>query len=889
MTWRDLRAGWFRLAHLWQRRRHERELAEELEFHLAMKIRAGRSAEEARREFGGFEKWKEACRDAGRWQIPEEFARDLILALRLLRKSPLFTAVALVTLMLAIGANTALFSLLNELMLKSVPVPHAKRLAILRIQPDPFGYTFSYPLFQMLEQHSNSVMRVFAFADRSFELHSRDGVEAVSGQFVSGRYFAALGLRPQLGRWIEPYDDRPGGPEGMVAVVSHHFWRTRLGSDRHAIGRKINLNHGNFTVIGIMPQGFRGMSRDRAPDVFIPLQLEPFVDSPFNLLAFGYRAWWLSVGGYLKEGVSPEQASAFLRTKSSLFFEPAASSMNFRLNGHTIKELHLIAEPGVSGLSYLRLRFRQPLTVLMGLVTTVLLVACLNLAALLSARAASRSREVATRFALGASRARLLRQLLTESLVLAVAGAVLGLAAAPALARFPATMLTPQHGPQSAGFEVSPDLTVFLFTALLTILATVLAGALPAVRSTGEEVQGAVRNSSNLMRGTERRPWWPRVFLALQVGLSLVLVTGASLLGYSLVRLHQTPLGFEPQGLIYLFTEGRPPLQGERLLSTYRQILNEIRSLPEVEEASISAAVPIHGRYIEENLQAVGGSKLHIQENAVGPDYFKTLRTPLLSGREFRWTDTAASGRKVILNRSAVRLLSPSSNVLGHHIILEDGKTQAEIIGVVEDSKYSNLREPAPPTAYFAAMQSLIPGASLSLLVRAKGPAKPAIAAAGQVVRRALPDVPAPTAMSMEETIAESLVTERVMATLALFFGGLALLITGVGLYGTLAYSTERRTGEIGIRLALGAQPREIIAMVCAENSSIVVLGGLAGMAGSVFVSRTIASFLYGISAHDPVVWAVSAAMLLSVATAASLAPAAKAARTDPLTAIRHQ
>jgi predicted permease len=375
----------------------------------------------------------------------------------------------------------------------------------------------------------------------------------------------------------------------------------------------------------------------------------------------------------------------------------------------------------------------------------------------------------------------------------------------------------------------------------------------------------------------------------MQVGLSLVLVTGASLLGYSLMKLYQTPMGFQPRGLVYFFTEDKQPLSGERLISTYKQMVNEIRNLPNVLDVSISAAVPIDGTYIGGDMQAVGGSKHYFQENSVGPDYFKTLHTPLLSGREFRWTDRDGSGRKVILNRSAARLLFPDGNILGRRVILEDGKTQAEVVGLVEDSKFSSLRDPEPPTVYSAAMQYLIGGSSLAILVRSKGPVSPLIAAAGKVMRRAMPDVPAPAAMSMEETIAESLVTERMMATLALFFGGLALLITGIGLYGTLAYSTERRTGEIGIRLALGAQRRNVISMVCAENGFIAVLGCSAGIAGSVIASKTIASFLYGVSARDPVVCGAAVVMLLGIAAAASLLPAVKAAGIDPVAAIRHE
>ena len=536
MNWQDLRESYLRIAGLFQHRRRERDLADELEFHLAMKINAGKSAGEANRQFGGLEKWKEVCRDVSRWRLLDEIGRDLGLAVRMLRKSPVFTSVAIVTLTLAIGANTAVFSLMNELMLRSIPVPNAKRLAILRIQPDNFGYAFSYPLFQALEERSGAFMQVFAFSDRSFNLRTSDGIDVIPGEFVSGQYFAALGVNAQIGRCIDAHNDRPGAPDGMIAVVSNHFWQNRMGKSGRVLGQKITLNRAVFTVVGVLPEGFRGMSRDRSPEVFLPLQVEPLVDSPFNSISAGYRAWWLSVGGFLGDGVSLEQANAYLRTKSREYFEVLAPPPNFRLNRHKLTELQMIAEPGANGVSYLRLRFRKPLRVLMGLVATVLLIACLNLATLLTARAASRAREISTRFALGASRTRLVRQMLTETLLLAAIGAVLGLTIAPALAHLVAAMLTPQHGVQLASLEVRPDLSVFAFTALLAIFAAVLAGILPAVRSTKREFQELMKEGSNSVRGAERRHWWPRLLLAIEVALSLILATGASLLGYTLEK-----------------------------------------------------------------------------------------------------------------------------------------------------------------------------------------------------------------------------------------------------------------------------------------------------------------------------------------------------------------
>lgn len=888
MNWEDMREGLLRTIGLFWRKQHERDLRDELDFHLAMKVSAGESQEQAKREFGSLEKWKEACRDVSRWRALDEWGRDMIFAGRILRKSPIFTGVAISTLTLAIGANTAVFTLIHELMLKSLPVPQAKRLTILRIQPDEFGYQFSYPLVDAIEQNSRAVVNVFAWSDRMFNLRAADGIEPVSGEFVSGEYFSGLGVQPQLGRFIQHQDDLPSPRNGLVAVVSDDFWRTRLGGTRLALGQTIQVNQVVFTVIGVLPKGFRGMSRDHASQVFIPLRLEPLVDSPFNLISMGYRAFWLSVGGALQSGVSLEQANAFLATNSHRLLATVPPNVSLGTNGHKLTDCRIIAEPGATGFSLFRIRFRKPLAVLTGLVAMVLLVGCLNLATLLAARAAARDREISTRFALGASRGRLIRQLLIESLLLACTGAVLGLMAGPALAQVVAATLMPQTISDLPPLQVRPDLAVFGFTAFIAIATTVLAGTLPALHSTGRKLPLAIREGSHSVYGGERRHRWPRLALTVEVALSLILVTGASLLGYSLVKLNRTHLGFEPNGLIVLTPEGRQPILGPPLLLAYKQALEEMKRLPGVQEASVTVAVPLSTGYLDDDVEGRGGRKYHIQENAVGPEYFKALHTPLLAGREFRWSDVSGSIRKIILNSAAARLLFRDGRIIGAPLTL-NGNTPAEVVGLVADSKYSNLRESDPPMLYSPAMQGVIPGASLSILLRAQHPTAPLLMAARRIAKRVIPDVPAPAPMSMDETVAESLAIERVMTTLALFFGGLSLLITAIGLYGTVAYSTERRTGEIGIRLTLGARKRDILAMVCVENARITVWGCFAGVVGSAWAAKMISSLVFGVSIHNPLVLLAVVAILLCVAGVASLLPATRAATMNPLSAIRYE
>jgi len=865
----------------------ERELSEELEFYRALKERKYRelglspqqAADQAQRDFGGYEKFKELCREVGRWRWLDDLARDLTLAFRTLRKSPVFTAVALITLTLAIGANTAIFSLMNELLLKTVPVPDPQKLAILSVRPaDAFGYSLSYPLFKQIEQQSASVMQAFAFGGDDLQWHSPNGAEQVQGQLVSGNYFPALGVQPAQGRWITPADDKRGAPNGAVAVISDHFWRTGLNSDKQAVGRRITLGQGVFTIIGVMPESFRGMNKDLRSDIFLPLELEPLADAPENSLEAGNGMWWLRAGARLNKGVSLAQANAYLTTTSPRIFQAAAGPEGFEFSGRTARDFSLAAEPGETGFSFLRLRYRKALLILMALVAMVLLIACLNLATLLMARAASRSREISTRFALGASRARLLRQLLTESLLLAVAGSLLGLSLSPLLVHSIAAGLNFRLASNSIVFEATPDAKVFLFTAAIAIVATVLTGTIPALQSTRDG-----------LHSFRRRKIAPRILMSLQVALALVMITGATLLGSSLFQLDKVSTGFNPHGVAFFSLDfdkqaRKPPA----LAAVYRDLVSEIRHLPQVTSASFSQIVPLTLANWHGSASVPGGAHFKGWQNKVGPDYFATLETPILQGREFRWSDAGTTVQHVILSESAARILFPSGGAVGKRVKCTPGEP-AEVIGIVADTRHLKLRKAPEPTIYLSALEDLHSGASYNLLVRTSGPTAPLSSAVGQLVRRAVPDIPLPVPFTLEQTIAESIATERTMATLALFFGALALFMTGIGLYGTLAYSTERRTSEIGIRLALGAMPRHVIALVCADNGAIALIGCALGLSMSAAASKTIASFLYGVSPQDPLLFSAAALLLITVGAAASLLPARKAARIDPLTAIRYE
>ncbi|HEY7303043.1 MAG TPA: ABC transporter permease [Bryobacteraceae bacterium] len=896
--WLDIREQMLRLAALLRRNQTERDLAKELEFHLVLKqqkyadeygLDQAEAAARARRSLGNVEKWKEFCRDVGRSRPLEDFARDLALALRMLSKTPAFTAVALITLALAIGANTAIFSLINVLLLRPLDVPEADRLTLLRIQPDEFGYTFNYPLFKYVESHADAFSEVFAFASSDLQVHGRDGIERVAGQLVSGGYFAALKVNPEVGRYIVPADDRPGV---ATAVISDRFWRNWFGGDPRVLGRKIVLNNVVVTVVGVMPPKFRGAAKDARPDVFLPFELEPLIDAPFNNIAGGSHSWWFHVGARLRSGTSLDQANAFLRASSQAAFKATLPDSNFRFNGHTRSELLLIAEPGTTGYSYLRLRFRKPLNALMLLVALVLVIACLNLATLLMARAASREREMATRFALGASRTRLLRQLLTESMLLAITGTALGSVASPLLSNLLIAFLT-SHQPLQPRLDTAPDVRVLLFTAALAAVATILTGIAPAMRSTGRGLEQRMRDSSRALRGPDRPRFWPRLLLACEVGLALVLVTGAGLLGYSLMQLHEIPPGFEPRGLVLLELEmAKQPRDGKALIRAYHDIAEGLSAIPGVKAVSFVNVIPLEGSSWTGDISVPGQAKHELYRNRIGPAYFRAMHTPLLAGREFRWTDTDESGRVAILNEAAARLLFPGRSPLGQCIGVDDDpahKATAVVVGVVANAKYTSLRDAAPPAVYSPISQDVRNKPSHAAAIRMNGSPAAVIAAARKTVRGIVPEIPPPVATTMEQTIAEALATERMMATLALFFGAAALLITGIGLYGTLAYATQRRTGEIGIRMALGAQPGSVISMVCLDNGAIALGGCLAGIPGSLAASRLIGGFLYATSPCDPLILSASALLLIGVAAGASMIPAVRASRIDPIAAIRYE
>lgn len=893
---------WLRLKALFHKRRMDRDMAEELAFHQQMLrdklLREGASLEEAaaatRRNFGNESRWHERLRELWQFRGLEQLQRDTVFSLRLLRKSPVFTTVAILTLALGIGANMAIFSMINALLLRPLPVPHSDELAVLRINyGEKPQYSLASPFFRSLEARHDVFTQVFAFSRYAFNVRMHGGMEAMPGEMVSGDYFSGLEVQPILGRALTPPDDRPGAPV-QALVLSYDTWKRRFDGNPAVLGQTLEVSKVVFTIVGVMPKGFYGADPTSRPAFFIPLAAEPLINSDHSITKAGYHGWWLSVMGRRRPDVTLAQVSAALAAATEPILRegvPDAGWIKQSLKEH----FRFDAEAGGRGSTYLRLSFSKPLYAVFAMCGGILLLACLNLASLLLARGSARERELATRLALGAARARLVQQMLIESLLLGAAGTAIGLAFAPLVSRSLAAILLSGNAIAAPHLDTSLDLRVFGFAVLLVSVLTLLIGLLPALQATGGSVSDHLKEGQHASRSYTRRALLPRLLLGCEVGLALTLLIGAGLLAASLTRLYRSGIGYDPRGLAVLsFSMETEKLHGDALAERYREIGQGLVHQPGVRGVSFVLITPFMGMSWDEEFATPGAPSKDVQMNLVAPAYFSTSGIPMLTGRDFLASDTASSGLKVVLNQAAAKLFFPDRNPVGQHIVRQDEqkdkKLSYEVIAVVGDVKYSDVHAPAPPTVYLTIAQDTDPFGSYNAVVRLDDGAQPlgALAAAARdVTRRVVPDIPAPTLVTLNSMIDNALATERLMVLLALYLAAVALLVTGIGLYGTLAYATARRTTEIGIRIALGAQRQRVVAMIFRENAILALTGTAAGLALALLAARALASFLYATTAHDPLVLGLAVLALAAVASAASLLPALRASRIDPIRAIR--
>ncbi len=824
-------------------------------------------------------------------------SRDLTFALRQMRQTPIVSGVALLSLALGIGANVAIFSLVNALMLKALPVQEPDRLVVLAYdyRPTP-SQSMTNVQWEYLRDHQDVFSGMLVTGGSRFNLNTGGESRRVDGVFVNGRYFDTLGVNPILGRGFTVEDDRRGGgTDGPVAVISYGFWQREYGGDRSVVGQPLTLDGHPFTIVGVAPREFFGVQVGRAFDVAVPLGTEPIIrgaESSLDRRSF----WWLTIIARLAPGQTIEQAQTRLQGMQPQLRD-ATMPQDWRPQDQAeyIKE-PLVLAPASTGISFLRARYSQPLSVLLGIVGLVLTIACANMANLLLAQSVARRRELAVRLSLGAGRFQLVRQLLVESIMLSMLGAALGLLLAAWASRALVAMLSTRTN--LLALDLSMDWRVFGFGAAIGAITGLLFGVVPALHGTKLSPADALRDHSRGIVSGGGKLNVGHGLVALQVALSFVLVFGSILFVRTLVDLTSQPMGFESDRVLLagidLRRTGTPP---ETRWSVYLRLRDAVAAVPGVESAAATAITPISNSSWNQRI-AVPGYEGSDRErlsmfNSVTPDYFRTLGTPLLAGRDVSAADTGGRPPVALVNEAFVKKFVAGQNPVGRTFVVEQygqsrKDTQLEIVGLVADAKYRTLRETIQPTAYVSMAQYDSPFSSMWMPIKTAGPPLASRAAVLDAIGTVHKDIVV-NFKTMDEDLSAAVMQERLVATLSAFFGGLALLLAALGLYGVMSYSVSRRRNEIGIRMALGAEPDRVIMLVLRHVALITLVGLIAGAAGAIGTGRFINSLLFNLATYDRTMIAVTAVTLAAAAAIAGYLPARRAARIDPMTALRDE
>jgi len=886
---------WFK--QLFSRRRLYSDLSGEIQEHLEEKIddlvASGMSRKEAsaaaRREFGNVNLVEEDSRAVWRWASVESVFADVRYALRMLRKTPGFTLIAITILALGIGSNAAVFSLIDALLLRSLAVPDPQELVKITFGPPGKPGMLSGPMFDRLRERQSSFTDLFGWTNSPMVLTENGVSRPIQAAYATGSAFPTLKLKPRLGRLLEWQDDEASGANGFAAVISEAFWLEHFRGDAGALGQTIIVNGAVATIVGVMPRSFNGITVDYAPQVVLPFAFDVALRGKESD-RFESSSIWLFAMGRLKPGVSHTQAQANLAAIADDVLKEALPADYQKID--YLRSGGLSLSPGRTGNSPLGKAYARPLWTLQALVGLLLIICCANLASLQLSRSLNRQHELVVRSALGAGRLRLVRQLVIESAMLAAMGAAAGVL----LSQWMSSLLV-RYVEQSdfpVFLDLRPNAAIFAWTIGLAALTVILAGVLTALNMTRFDSEAMLRSGKQRGLSGKKNRLAARL-LPLQVALSLLLVSVALLFALSTGKLLRMDPGFRVKGVTFFQVDfERRTEKGEARLELYRKMVDAMRHSPGVEAASILAVRPLGEAGIDQSaapVEGTGPEAKHLFQNIVWPDYFATAGTRVLAGREFSAFDRSGAPPVCIVNQTAANFFFPQQIALAKHIrstMPVTTRPTCEIVGVVADAKYSSLRQPTPPTIYYSYEQVSETQFDLGFITRSRDTSA-AVAAFNDALHRFAPDTPLMPAVTMQRQLEDSVGRDRLLAVMSLFLGGLALLLTSIGLYGLETQRVTQRTAEIGLRMALGAQRRDVLWSILREAGMFFVVGVPIGLALTAITSRFIGSLLYEIAPLDPRIHGGTVLAMLAVGFLAAYLPARRAMRVDPMVALRYE
>jgi predicted permease len=905
-----------RLRALFEQRRSRGELEDEIQLHVQMLkerfilqgMEPGDAEAAAQRQFGNSTLLRERHHQQRTFFLFVTLIRDLRFGLRQLQRNPILTCVAITSLALGIGANTAIFTTAKHVLFDTLPVTRPDRLRMLTWvsgpeQPVPpvwgdvgpseagglAGDGFSYPVLDEMRKRTESVQALIAFKDAPMAVTIDGQAEMISGELISGNAFQSLGVKAELGRTLSPADDLGPG-SGPVVVISDGFWAQRFGRSPLVLGKAISLNGFPMTIVGVTGGRFAGLQMGSPMQIFVPITMQPLIlpkaqNGSISLLN-NPQSWWVQIVARLKPDVSE------VRALGELDAVLRQTAMPVLKRTGELDRFHLRFEPGDRGLDFLRGGYARPSYVLLALAGLVLLVACLNLANLLLARSATRQRELSTRLALGASRGSIMRQMLTESLLLSGFGGAAGLLLGYLGRNIVPRLLMNSSRPDSV--QVDFDWRVFLFTVGISLAAAIIFGLAPAWRATRIATHAGLRESGG-STANRHKLWFDKTLVIGQIAVSAALLMGTGLFAHTLFNLNSIPLGFESnQILLFRLNLPRARYSDAQMTTFFQQLEERLASLPGVRTVTASNIGIIGDGHSGATFQVVGRSKgtdpARVQTNAVGTDFFQTLGITILQGRAFNRRDTATSPKVAIVNRTLAEQFFRGEDPVGKTFETdpEDIEGPIQIVGIATDTRYADLRSQTPPTFYVPYIQKLDGPGRMMVEIRTLADTSSVLPEARQAVESLDRDLPMIDVRTMKDQVRSTLADERALAQLAGGFSLLALVLASIGIYGVMAYAVNARTGEIGLRIALGAGTNQVLSRILREAFWLTSAGIVLGLIAALWFTRLIRVMLYGIGSTDALTIAITVVLLISVSLFAAFAPARRASRIDPIRALRH-